>query len=171
MRKKLTILVLLQCLVLLFIAGQHYTVAWFGKEILLKTVPIDPRDPFRGDFAQLGYEISQIPAPNEDVECKRGCQVFVLLEKQGEFYAYQDASFTDKFAPADNQVVIKGKTYYSPREAEGKLHVTYGIEQVFVQEGHGKPLEDRDATVTVAVKVLNGKAVLQRVYLNGQLYR
>ena len=31
-----------------------------GKEVLLKTVPVDPRDLFRGDYVVLRYDISTI---------------------------------------------------------------------------------------------------------------
>jgi len=32
-----------------------------GREIVLKTEPMDPRDIFRGHYARLNYEISRIP--------------------------------------------------------------------------------------------------------------
>ncbi|GAX91913.1 GDYXXLXY domain-containing protein [Effusibacillus lacus] len=170
MKKKLWILVLLQCLFLLGVAGQYYAVQVFGKEILLKAVPVDPRDPFRGDFARLGFEISRIPAPQEKSDCKRDCKIFVLLEKKGQYYVFKEASFADKFEPEANEAVLVGKAVYH-WESERELRVTYGFEQVFVEEGMGKPLEDREAEVTVAVKVWNGRPVLNHVYLNGQLYK
>ena len=33
-----------------------------GREIVLKTVPVDPRDLFRGDYVTLRYDISRLQA-------------------------------------------------------------------------------------------------------------
>lgn len=169
MKRKLWLLVLLQCLVLVFLAGQHYAVLLFGKEIVLKTVPVDPKDPFRGDFARLSYEISRIPAP-ETGDCKPGRKIHVLLEKQGDVYVYKDASFENRFVAEANQAVLTGKTGFCDKWGQ-TVQVIYGIEQAFVEEGMGKPLEDRNAAATVAAKVLNGRAVLDHVYIDGKLYR
>ncbi|MDM5197662.1 GDYXXLXY domain-containing protein [Fictibacillus enclensis] len=54
-------LIILQVLVLLGIAGSYYGVDYFGKEIQLKTKPVDPSDVFSGDYVSLNYEISDAP--------------------------------------------------------------------------------------------------------------
>ena len=35
---------------------------WTGEPILLRVVPVDPRDMFRGDYVALSYDFSRIPA-------------------------------------------------------------------------------------------------------------
>ncbi|MFA6177031.1 MAG: GDYXXLXY domain-containing protein, partial [Phycisphaerae bacterium] len=61
MRKLLIIfVVILQVILLAYMAGQRENVLRTGKTIYLRTVPIDPRDLFRGDYVRLQYEISNI---------------------------------------------------------------------------------------------------------------
>lgn len=169
MSKKLWILVLFQCLFLLFIASQHYSVVLLGKEIHLKTTPVDPRDPFRGDYASLHYDITQIPMPQDDNQRSGKRSIFVLLEKQGDYYVYKNASFQNKFVPSENQVVLQGKTYVSKYNMNQPIYVTFGIEKAFVEEGKGKTIEDHASEVSVSVKVWHEKAVLEKVYVNGQI--
>ena len=46
--KWLILLLVIQILFLAGIAGFHYSTLWYGKEIRLQTVPVDPRDLFTG---------------------------------------------------------------------------------------------------------------------------
>src|SRR6185437_13702730 len=87
--KLLLLLVLLQVLFLGGIAGSYYAVGWFGDEIKLKTVPVDPRDLLYGDYVTLGYEISRLePAlwkGGEELP-KTGSRVYVLLKPVNGLY-------------------------------------------------------------------------------------
>jgi uncharacterized membrane-anchored protein len=63
MKVKLAIAVaVLQVLVLAFMAGQREWIARTGKQVVLRTAPIDPNDPMRGAYVRLDYEISFVPA-------------------------------------------------------------------------------------------------------------
>src|SRR5690349_10198778 len=53
--------VLLQLLILAVMAGQREWIGHFGRVIYFRTAPVDPRDPMRGDYARLSYDISRIP--------------------------------------------------------------------------------------------------------------
>lgn len=55
--------VVLQALVLAFMAGQREWIARAGTPLTLRTAPIDPNDPMRGAYLRLDYEISTVP-PN-----------------------------------------------------------------------------------------------------------
>lgn len=62
MRKIFILLaVLAQACVLVFMAAEREYILYYGKTIKLRTTPVDPRDPFRGDYVMLNYEISNIP--------------------------------------------------------------------------------------------------------------
>jgi uncharacterized membrane-anchored protein len=52
--------IILQVVVLAYMAGEREHILRNGKVILLRTAPIDPRDLFRGDYVRLNYEISRI---------------------------------------------------------------------------------------------------------------
>src|SRR5258708_2650618 len=54
--------VCLQALVLIAMIAIHAAPYLVGERIVLKVVPIDPRDVFRGDYVILGYEINRLPA-------------------------------------------------------------------------------------------------------------
>jgi uncharacterized membrane-anchored protein len=56
MRKTFIILaVILQLVVLAYMAGEREYILRRGKVIYLRTAPIDPRDLFRGDYVRLNY--------------------------------------------------------------------------------------------------------------------
>jgi len=120
-----------------FVAFQEFTLRT-GNEILLKIIPVDPRDLFRGDYVILSYEISVL---NTDAlsyqgsSFKVGDNVYVLLNVD----ANKIGSLADieKKRP-DNGLFIKGVV----KGAEtNRLRVEYGIESYFVSEGKGKKTE------------------------------
>lgn len=60
MRTKFVVIIMLQVLLLTgIIAYREYWVRT-GEKIVLKTVPVDPRDIFRGDYVHLNYEITNL---------------------------------------------------------------------------------------------------------------
>ena len=63
MRGKLILIaVLVQVLILGWMAGEREWIVRTAPTVWLRTAPVDPRDLFRGDYVTLGYEISTIPA-------------------------------------------------------------------------------------------------------------
>ncbi|NVD41271.1 GDYXXLXY domain-containing protein [Ensifer sp. HO-A22] len=147
-----------------------------GKEVLLKTVPVDPRDLLRGDYVILSYDISSLPpelfkgglpkAPQE-------VTVFVRLAKQPDgFWSASEASFTE-LAPTDDSVVLQSQpfTYYpSSSEIPSPINVAYGIERFYVPEGEGRVLEQaRNAeALSVNVRVNDaGRAQIRQIAVEG----
>lgn len=147
-----------------------------GKEVLLKTVPVDPRDLLRGDYVILSYDISSLPpelfkgglpkAPQE-------VTVSVRLAKQPDgFWSASEASFTE-LAPADESVVLQSQpfTYYpSSSEIPSPINVAYGIERFYVPEGEGRVLEQaRNAeALSVNVRVNDaGRAQIRQIAVEG----
>jgi uncharacterized membrane-anchored protein len=83
MRLKFVLLVLLQVVLLIgIIAYRQYWVAT-GDRILLRTVPVDPRDIFRGDYVNLRYNISALDLDELGVKesFKWNERIYVILEK------------------------------------------------------------------------------------------
>jgi len=82
MRIKFIIIVLLQILLLFGIIG--YREYWLatGDKIILKTMPVDPRDVFRGDLVNLSYEITNftLASDSQKPEFLPGQPIFVSLE-------------------------------------------------------------------------------------------
>jgi uncharacterized membrane-anchored protein len=148
----LLILTLLQVLFLGGIAVSYYAVGWYGNEIKLKTVPVDPRDFLYGDYVTLSYEISQLPPSLWKGEGKLpayGSVVYVLLEPVNGLY--QAAGLYDRKPSASaGQAVLKGRVSSS---WDDEIRVNYGLEQYYVVEGSGKELEQKAKNMIVTVKI------------------
>ena len=130
--------------------------------MLLKVVPVDPRDLMRGDYVILGYDISRVPpgtflggsaSPGE----RAGRTVYVVLEPDEDGRHYHGAGVVEE--PPANGPFIRGTL-----EASGRI--VFGIESYFVQEGKGKEYEqavrDRRLSAEVALS-RDGRAALRRL--------
>lgn len=169
MKAKFWIVIVLQIAVLLAIIGAHaYTLAT-GKPVLLKTLPVDPRSLFQGNYMELSYEISRVPftPPKGTSQWDLwGKTVYVVLEKKGRYWQAVRASATPpELAPG--QVLIKGTAGYLER---GKLGVRYGIETLFIsektaEEGGGRLSGQLDVEVAVTA---DGDALIKRIFLRGK---
>ena len=133
MRKSFVILaVILQLIVLAYMAGEREYILHNGKVIHLRTAPIDPRDMFRGDYVRLNYEISRIPVIRlkgiDSVrELKKGDKIFVSLkEGPNGLYELADAGMEK---PADG-IYLAGRLPYPHRSlrASNPIWINYGIE-------------------------------------------
>jgi uncharacterized membrane-anchored protein len=133
-----------------------------GATIILRTVPVDPYDPFRGYYTTLQYDISQRgvlstldgwekiqsdlePSPTNKL-LRPGKTFFVVLEQPAGENATTDSSAPPPWQPIavsrqrpadlpDNQTAIKG-TYRSDR-------IVYGMERYYLPEAERLDLESR----------------------------
>lgn len=132
-----------------------------GTTVILRTVPIDPYDPFRGYYTTLQYDISQrgvlsTLAGWEDIQSelepsatnkllRPGKTFFVILSKQA-VTATEGNMPTMSWQPIavsqerpthlpDNQIAIKG-TYRGDR-------IVYGMERYYLPEAQRLELERR----------------------------
>lgn len=131
-----------------FIGYKQYTLS-SGVEIILKTVPVDPRDFFRGDYVVLRYNLNSMDStyleqPNDTIV--KGDIIYVLLNSSSKYPEPVSISKT-KF---ESGVFLKGtveSTYY------GTINIRYGIESYFVQEGKGKEIERMIGKLDVKIAV------------------
>lgn len=131
-------LVAAQAVFLLGWAGYHERVRQTAPTILLKVVPVDPRDLVRGDYMILAYDITTAPAPTGTEGDTYGGDVFVVLEKRGPFHAVVKTSFIEPTSVKPGQIWVRGTVRaFQPKE---RLLVDYGIERYFVPEGKGTPV-------------------------------
>ncbi len=170
--------VLLQFFALLYMAGLRETIIHTGKPVFLKTVPLDPRDPFRGDYVSLKYEISEIPLKKfkgtlpSDMSAK-----YYTVLKKGEDKLFELDYCTD-VKPAGETVFIKGRNEYrwfNPT-IQKYIPLKYGIEKYFVQQKKGLDIEKRagmgnDIHVPLEVEVALGSdgTAVAKGYRWGQL--
>jgi uncharacterized membrane-anchored protein len=148
----------LQVLFLLFMAGSYYSIDYFGKEIRIKTVPVDPRDLLYGDYVVLRFEISEAPLykwEGDPAQLDRGRRpVYVELEKSPKGYYQILRIHPEKPKSTAGHVVLKAQAEKGWGEPTENIQLTYGLERYYVQENTGKELEehasDLDAIISVA---------------------
>ncbi|MFZ2655799.1 MAG: GDYXXLXY domain-containing protein [Victivallales bacterium] len=136
---------ILQLFVLIYMAGYRELIIHTGKTVFLRTMPVDPRDPFRGDYVSLNYEISEISKKflKGRILSGKDDKYYTVLKK-GEKGLYE-LDYCTSERPSGNEVFIKGRYAYSWRwEPSSKnLSLKYGIEKYFVQQKKGLEIEKR----------------------------
>lgn len=175
----LTLAVLLQTAALVAMIVDKQRTLLFGTPIMLEVAPVDPRSLFRGDYVQLGYAITLLPAglPGGDAAYRRGDTVYVTVRKAGPYWDAV-AVGRDKPTVAAGEVALKGEVRYAVRrgppddpEPVQSVRVDYGIERYFVPEGTGRALEDavreRKAAVEVAVDA-DGESAIRAILVDGK---
>ena len=140
--------IVLQFVALAYMAGNREYIRAYGDEVWLPTAPIDPRDPFRGDFVRLQYAINHVPAPQslqaEDFMLK-GTVVYARLREAARgTFEFSELSLD----PPSRGTFLKGRVTGQQLWRGTHINVNYGIEQLFVQQGRGREIEARRGSRT-----------------------
>lgn len=171
--------VAVQVLLLLGLVGRHAYTVTTGTPIVLQTEPVDPWDPFRGEYVRLNYTISRAditgPASNGG-PFKAGQQVWVVLRPEDGLWQFVSVHATRPTVPS-GQVALKATVVNDPWYINGvaaPARLEYGIEQFYVPEGEGRKLEQAGGKRKLTVEVLVdsfGRAALHKVFVDGQEVR
>lgn len=167
----LTLFIIVVLLQLVFLLGMIYSkqaVINNGQTVLLKVVPVDPRDIFRGDYVTLSYEISSLDKAIFDQEIaskdfQSKDSVYVTLVKQGK--DYKAKKVTQK-KPAEGifiKGVITGRSWITEDE---KIQMNYGLDAFYVPEGTGTKWEElaRNESLYAEIKVdKNGDSLITKL--------
>ena len=155
-----------------------------GTEVRLKTVPVDPRDLFRGDYVVLAYPISTVDGgPGGDRSFRRGDQVYVTLAPDADGFARATGVARTRPAVSGTGAVIAGRVLSTGAcalndagEADcasgsRRLRVAYGLESYFVPQGEGRAIETtaRSRIEVVAAVSAGGEAAIKRLLIDGKL--
>ena len=128
-----------------------------GTEVVLQTVPVDPRSLLQGDYAILDYEIATVPDYLR--ELNSGEHVYVALEEQGGVWL--GAQYSDFRDSVEGELYIRGRV-------DRPGHLDFGIGTYFVPEGTGHIIE-RAQDVKVVVNVdSDGSAIIKQVLVDGK---
>ncbi|MEK8131443.1 GDYXXLXY domain-containing protein [Paenibacillus filicis] len=150
-------LVGLQVLVLIGIAISFYAVSWFGKDVQVRTVPVDPRDLLYGDYVNLSYEFSRLPASSwkgAGSGVKQGQVLYVVVRPESDGAFVATSAYDRKPDLSGGEVILKGRAAYSWKpQNNGDLRINYGIEKYYVPENTGKELEEQASRLLVHLKV------------------
>jgi uncharacterized membrane-anchored protein len=189
----------LQLAVLLIMAVPREWALHFGKVVLLRTAPVDPRDVMRGDYVRLNYDISTVPRER----CRDGLAAAMAgnppdSQKRWRVRGAWGGGFDQSLLPPDTEVyaVLKpGRdgtaeldylTDRKPAEGlyirgrlesldEGLARVRYGLEAYFMQQGDALELERSQAGTTsrapldMAVAIGHGGLAVLKGHQRGPL--
>ncbi len=132
-----------------------------GEAIQLNVIPVDPRSLFRGNYAQLNYDISTLPRNTlpTDIQLRHGEKIYVSLKENEQGIFQFDQVNLSK--PQDS-TFIRGRIDYSYDES---MYVLYGIEAFFAPKEKAIALENQLRTGGIAIIMLdhNGKARLKEI--------
>lgn len=171
---KLAIVVGIQLAVLLSIVGfKQYTI-WTGETVVLRVAPFDPRDPFRGEYFTVRYEISTLNPDALAGDDYADGDVFVEVRAHGDGYWDAVALHDDRERTFDDTELIEGDV--EPQRPTARrnnlIYATYGIEEIFIPEGSGDQLPFGDGhTIGISLKVDRfGNAVARHFVVDGEKF-
>ena len=131
-----------------------------GNEIKIKTIPVDPRSMFRGNYAQLGYDFSRLDALKfKDLENLRSGEVVYVMLKPGSDGLHEFDRVQIK--KPTNGVFLRGRL----ENRYQTLQVKCGIEAFFAPPKKAIKLETdlRDGGVAVLMVSDGGRARLMDI--------
>lgn len=168
---------LLQTSVMLAGVQQRISILRNGSEVILRTLPVDPRDLMRGDYVILGYEISRLPASMIKGEPPRKSglnYLYVVLAKQANgLWTAERAQYDRPDAQKENEIVLRGEVEapFQIYDEKSTIPVVYGIERYYVPEGEGLAVEyaQRDSAVDIVLSVNEkGVAAIRALRIDGK---
>jgi len=151
------------------LSGMYVSAAlpmWTGSEIRVKTIPVDPRSMFRGNYARLRYHFSRIEQKQfpENEELRNGEVVYAVLKLTLDGLYELSQVVLDR---PENGVFIRGrvKNRHSWMRGARSFQVNYGIEAFFAPKEKALRLEKelRHGGVAVLMVSAGGKARIKDV--------
>ncbi|MFC4403217.1 GDYXXLXY domain-containing protein [Gracilibacillus xinjiangensis] len=156
------VIVGLQALFLVGMSVAFYLIDLVGEEAKLKTLPVDPQDPFYGDYLTLRYEAEEIDPVKWKIssEMESGDKVFVTLaENEDGIYQVEEVT-AEPPGISSGQVMLTGfYQYYS--DFENLYYVDYGLNRYYIEDNTGLEIEQSgELIVTVAIAPWGQKKIV-----------
>ena len=167
---RIFLVALVQTIALAYMIVDRQAVLNAARVVTLKVTPIDPRDPLRGEFVILSYDISRLsPGDLQGEDAFNSTDtVFVTLEKKNDVWVAVAVGHRPIATPGG--VVIKGTV---SRADTGTLWVDYGIESFFVPQGMGSEIETErqkgDLSADIAIDA-QGRAAIKAMRRHGEVF-
>lgn len=127
-----------------------------GARILVRPVPVDPRDLLSGQYMALRYDFSEGRDPA--LAGEEGQTVWAVLRRDGEFHVVDRVQTVEPGEPPTGGVILRGR-----RE---RWRNVFGIEKYFVPEGTETP-SVRDMRIWLRVSP-EGIPRIEQVLVKGQ---
>ena len=155
--------VLFQLIVLVGMVGLSAMPLWTGKEIKVKTIPVDPRSMFRGNYARLSYDLSAVEIEHSNQLIRNGEVVYVsVTPAENGLYEFSKASLIEPIKGVYPRGRIQTRRFNANKET---YNVNYGIEAFFAPKVKALALEKelRDGGIAVLMVSGSGKVRLKDV--------
>lgn len=140
MKKCVLIIIALWFLVCLIYSLSSQMPYIFGKEVYLKTVPVDPRDLIRGQYVNLNFEISEFEDFSdfdEKISKYSNTKAYVLLDVDNNNFAhYKGLSFNKPKQGLFIKADVKKQSY-----SGHKYRAKYNIESYYLNPTKARKLE------------------------------
>lgn len=173
MRKTMVMFILLavaQVALVLGMIASHEMLLRQGKQIKLRTAPVDPYDPFRGRFVTLDFDIARdIKIATREDNFMEGKQIYLLLREDDQGLA-QRAGWS--FQRPVNQDYIKATVRYMYNQ---NASVTLPCDRYYLDEDLAPKAEKvyrdysrrdtREAYVTARIQ--DGRMALEELFIAG----
>lgn len=140
-----------------------------GRVWKFKTAPVDPEDAVRGRYVRLSYDVDRYTA---NQKFQSGDSVYAVLKENAEGFAEVDRLTTEK---GDGDNFVKVEAWWS----NDRENIAFPLNQYWVTERDAPAAEkayvensrrgQQNAFVTVRVR--NGDAALEQLYINNQPLR
>jgi uncharacterized membrane-anchored protein len=155
----------------------HERVLTQGEVFLFRTAPVDPHDPFRGEYVRLRFEAEtgEWASPIARGDGVRTEKAWAVLEKDEEGFA-RIARLAAERTPGVPAVTVTWSTY-----GDGPVtRVTLPFDRFYLQEGKGATTEkllsptwedgvrSDPLPAHAVVRVLDGKAVIEDLVVDGR---
>ncbi|HKL03640.1 MAG TPA: GDYXXLXY domain-containing protein [Cryomorphaceae bacterium] len=144
-----------------------------GTEFKLKTQPYDPKDPFRGNYVRLNFEISRYTSP-DSTGWKKGEPVYVILRENTN--GFGEILRVIQFEPGSSLDYLEATlSNFYQTDSGTELVLDFPFERFYMQEEKAPIAEriynrsTRDSTkqTYALVSVREGEAILRDVQIDG----
>jgi len=149
-----------QLAVLIVLISVSWSTFIFGKTILVRVVPVDPRDLLRGDYVILSYEFSRLQEWEERSSLNENTDTWYVNLRLSADGKHWERSYTTFERPTSGT--------YLAGKLNGRGQLEFGIESYFVQEGEGRKYEAaaRQGKLSAEIVVDRfGKAIVKRLII------
>jgi uncharacterized membrane-anchored protein len=162
------ILCIAQWLVPLNMIREQQVLRTDGKAFRFKTRPVDPVDPYRGNYLTLYYDETFFTSPTEKFE--NGSDIYVSLKTDSLGFARVSKVSADK--PTGSSDYVLAKVSY---QADQVVYFDYPFERFYLEESKAKPAEhiynesnlrESEDTAYAVVYVKDGQATIDDVKVN-----
>lgn len=173
-----SLMVVVQLVLLAWIIVGQERILQRGEVFLFQTAPVDPRDPFRGEYVRLEFEAEEGPWTMPDTVDYGRSDYYATLSTDSAGYAQINRLLNN---PPTSGPFIKVKAMSWDGAQIDRILLPF--DRYYLQEGDGPKTEDllqpdwNDGEVTpglpahAIVRILDGEAVVEDLIVDGKPLR